>query len=127
MFDASAVRRVPAWAKGVLGLVTLLALAAVVLEQGVWTRRQDLAGPFEREGSPGSRAVFFHVDDRVPLACCLEIRSDNPDHPYQSDLRLSINGQPMGPPHTAHVVIRRGDTVGFSHWSGYVFFAPPSG
>src|SRR5262249_35915718 len=114
-------------AKVLLAVLGVLALSAIVLEQGAWTRKLDLAGPFEREGSPDSRAFFLHVGDDVPLPCCLEIRSDNPDRPNQSELKLSINGVPMGPPHTAHLYIRRGDTTGYSHWSGYVFFAPPAG
>ncbi len=104
-----------------------LAFAAGVLDQGVWTRAEVVQGPFLAEGSPGSHSFYIHVRGDVPLRCCMEVRSDNPNRPFQSDLKLWINGEEMGPPHSIHADIREGNTRAYSHWSGYVQLALPDG
>ena len=119
--------RASTWAKVLLGVLMPLACAALVLDQGVWTREEAVQGPFAVEGSPDYHAFFIHVRGDVPLPCCMEVRSDNPDRPFQSDLKLWINGEEMGPSHSVHADIRQGNTRAYSHWSGFVRLALPDG
>jgi hypothetical protein len=113
--------------KALLWVLIPLAFAAVVLDQGVWTREEAVQGPFAGEDSPGSHAFYIRVRDDVPLPCCMEVRSDNADWPFQSDLRLWLNGEEMGPPHAEHDAVRTGNTRAYSHWGDDVIFALPDG
>jgi hypothetical protein len=112
-------------ARIVLWLLTLLAIAAAVLELGVWSHQETHVGPFL--SVPGTHALYLTVGAGSPLPCCFESRSDTMAAPSQSGLRLWINGERVTPPHAMHEDIRNGATAGFSYWDGVVVFSLPSG
>ncbi len=118
------------FARRLLWPLTLLAIAAVILELGVWPREETYRGPFP-ENVPGTQAVYISLAGYFPFHCCLGARSDTNDNPIQSDLRLWVDGREIGPPHSLHADIRSGATTGFSHWNshwnGYVIFSLPRG
>lgn len=105
-------------------LLLLAAIVAVVLELGVWTQEETFRGPFAAE-TPGSLSVVYLVKSEIPFKCCLQLASDNAAYPFQSDLKLWINGREMGPAHAPHEDIRRGGTTAFSFWDGILLFALP--
>jgi hypothetical protein len=102
----------------------LAAIVAVVLELGLWTQEETFQGPFATE-TPGSLSVIVPVKAEIPFKCCLRLVSDNVAHPFQSDLKLWINGREMGPAHALHADIRHGSTTAFSFWNGVLLFALP--
>ena len=102
----------------------LAAIVAVVLELGLWTQDETFQGPFATE-TPGSLSVIVPVKAEIPFKCCLRLVSDNVAHPFQSDLKLWINGREMGPAHAMHAAIRQGSTTAFSFWNGVLVFALP--
>ena len=102
----------------------LAAIVAVVLEFGFWTQEETFQGPFATE-TAGSRSVIVPVQVKMPFGCCLRFVSDNVANPFQSDLKLWINGREMGPAHAMHEDIRRGNTTAFSFWGGVLLFALP--
>src|SRR5262245_24510772 len=51
--------------------------------------------------------------------------SDNEDAPAQSTLVLLRNGEPLGPPHALHEVIRHGGGGAYSHWNDALNFSAP--
>jgi hypothetical protein len=107
-----------------------LAIAAVValgLETRMWKQERVFSGPFMSEPAVGSPALVLPIGNEQPFKCCLEARSDNNQRPLRSDLKLWINGQEMGPAHSLHENIRRGETTEFSHWDSHVLFSLPRG
>ena len=113
-------------ARILLWSLVVLAIAAIILELGVWTREETHSGPFTADVA-GTHAVYVSAGVDLPFSCCLETRSDTPDAPFQSDLRLWVNGRELEPPHAIHADIRRGATTGFSYWVGHVIFSLPPG
>jgi hypothetical protein len=101
------------------------------LEVGVWETTETHWGPFVQDpfvpASLSGRSVGFAIHGTHAFKCCVGLRSDNNEHPFQSDLRLWINEREIGPPHTQHELISKGETAGFSNWAEYVIFALPPG
>ena len=113
-------------ARILLWSLLVLAIAAIILELGVWTREETHSGPFPADVA-GTHAVYVSAGVDLPFSCCFEARSDTPDAPFQSDLRLWVNGRELEPPHAIHADIRSGATTGFSYWDGHVIFSLPPG
>ena len=98
------------------------------LEAGVWETTETHWGPFQQNpGSLSGRSVGLAIRGEHSFKCCVGLRSDNNQHPFQSDLRLWINEYEMGPAHTLHDTIRKAESAGFSNWAEYVIFALPPG
>jgi hypothetical protein len=97
----------------------------------VWETTETHWGPFEQNpfapASLSGHSVGFAIRGEHAFTCCIGLRSDNNEHPSQSDLRLWINEHEMGPAHTSHDTIRKDETAGFSNWADYVVFALPPG
>ena len=107
--------------------LAIAAILALAFEARLWKQERVFTGPFMVEAASDSRALLLPVSNNQAFKCCLEARSDNGGRPLQSDLRLWINNQEMGPAHSLHANIRRGETTEFSHWGGYVLFSLPRG
>jgi hypothetical protein len=105
----------------------IAAVVALPLEAGIWKQERVFFGPFIPEPVADSRALVLPVGNEQAFRCCLEARSDNNGQPFRSDLRLWINDQEMGPAHSLHANIRRGESTAFSHWDSYVLFSLPGG
>lgn len=108
-----------------LPLLAALLLAAFALDFGVWHHRQSIRGPFASVGG-GAPTLYAHVSIVGPLGVIIAPSTDSMDGPQQSDLLLSLNGAPWGPPHTLHSEIATGDTRGYSHWGDVLYFALPN-
>jgi len=114
-------------AKLIFWPLVLLTLAALALEFGVWSKQFTIAGPFAEESSPPRHSLALTVPQHAPPGWWAEpLLGDDNQHPFQSDLRLWINGHEMGPPHSQHETIRDGKTAAFSHWGASVFFSLPA-
>ncbi len=103
----------------------ILALAALVLEFGVWKVEESFHGPFAKEASAMRFAYLIEIGQEQPLKCCLDSRGDSNSYPDQSGLRLWIDDREMGPAHVIHETIRDGKTLGFSHWGTAIYFRLP--
>jgi len=119
--------RIDALARAMLWPVLILAIAALALGSGVWTREETFSGPFPTEGPVGSLSLAAYVGQDLPAKCCLEIPSDDIANPFRSDLKLWINGVKMDQSHALHADIRRRAEGAFSHWADYVLFSLPAG
>src|SRR3954453_18370531 len=94
-----------------LALLTLMSLA---LQFGAWRAEFKIAGPFAAEMNPPRASLILEAPQgqqapwwREPLV------GDDGANPFQSRLKLRIDGREMGPPHTLHETIRTGTTTGF--------------
>jgi hypothetical protein len=103
------------------GVCVLLALLTVelILEFGLWKQTESFRGPFKAESST-SRSYVVQLRQSDLGRMILDTRGDE-----RSDLRLWISGDPWGPSHTPHALIREGGTRAFSHWGNWVYFALP--
>jgi hypothetical protein len=118
--------------KLLFSLLLIVTFAAVALELGAWKVEEVHTGPFGPDpfvgAALGRNSVGFPVTGDSRVKCCLLAKSDVNENTFQSDLKLWINGQPMGPAHfSAHDGIRDGGTSAYSHWNGYLIFALPAG
>src|SRR5215468_10087458 len=95
-------------------VLIILSLGAVVLELGVWQRAETWRGPFTPT-EPAAPLYRVKVATDIRLHVLFGSRGDGPDGP-RSNLRLWVNGEPWGPPHSDYTVIRAGETRAFSHW-----------
>jgi hypothetical protein len=108
-----------------LALLTLISLA---LQFGAWHTEFKIAGPFAAETNPPRASLILEVPQgprapwwREPLV------GDDGANLFQSPLKLRIDDQKMGPPHSLHETIRTGATTAFSHWGSHVIFSLPPG
>jgi hypothetical protein len=113
--------------KLILVPILLLMLAALAMEGGAWRKSIMIAGPFAAETSPPQHSLILIVPDQGSVLWWQQpLNSDSLEKPYESRLRLAIDGREMGPAHTKLEQIRNGETGGFSHWeSGVIFSLPP--
>lgn len=112
----------------VLAVLLLMSLASVGIIAGMagaFTRTLHFQGPFRAEGV-SSHLVSVHLPDDTRFRCCVLVLDDSGPRGEASKLRLWVNGVELGPAHTPHVAIRRGEP-GFSHWGKEVYFALPMG
>jgi hypothetical protein len=103
------------------GMWLLLAIltAALSLEFGLWKESESFRGPFRSDR--GTLRSYVLQLRRVKLdEILLDKKADE-----RSDLRLWINGEPWGPPHTPRDVMGEGGTRAFSHRGNWVYFALP--
>lgn len=106
-----------------LPLLAALLLGAAALDFGIWHHRQTTRGPFSNIGD-ASLTLYARVGLFWPLGAIIGPLPDTTDA-SRSDLLLSLNGIPWGPPHTLNNEIATGDTRGYSHWGNVVYFALP--
>ncbi len=126
--EAPFAKRLSTASKCIFCAFVIFTLALLGLEIGVWETTETHLGPFVQDpASLSGRSVGFAIHGEHAFKCCVGLRSDNNEHPSQSDLRLWINEREMSPAHTQHELIRKGETTGFSNWAGYVILALPSG
>ncbi len=109
-----------------LPLFAALLLSAAALDFGSWHYRQTARGPFSNTGG-ASVTLYARVGMFWPLSAIIGPLPDTMGVSQQSDLLLSLNGIPWGPPHTLHREIATGETRGYSHWGNVVYFALPHG
>lgn len=110
-------------------IVTLLSMC---LEAGLWKRQELHTGPFAPDPFVGADragvSVGFIPREENPFPCCLSIHSGENEHPYQSDMRLWINGTWIQPIYVANYdEVRMGRLPGFTFWDHRVVFGLPSG
>jgi hypothetical protein len=107
-----------------ISAVTFIVL--LTLNVGIWKQTIVGHGPFSSE-TASRGALLFPVPPPAPafLSCCLGSSGDDNSHPQRSDLKLWVNGHPMGPPHSQHEDIRNRIDAGFSHWGAKVIFSLP--
>lgn len=114
-----------AWVVFVAALGTVL--VGELLDFGFFQRTESFRGPFDSESSQPSRSFVVVLGKTAPLPRLFSTSGDIPSDPYRSNLRLQINGQPAGPPHTIHEEIRREGGGRYSHWGDAVLFSLPEG
>jgi hypothetical protein len=106
----------------------LLTLMSLALQFGAWHTDFKIAGPFAAETNPPQGSLILEVPrvQRVPW-WRQPLAGDDSANPFQSLLRLRVEGREMRPPHSPHEAIRTGATTGFSHWGSHVIFSLPPG
>ena len=105
------------------GMWFLLAIltAALSLEFGLWTESESFRGPFKADPN-AARSYVLQLGGFGLADMLLDNKGDE-----RSDLRLSINEEPWGPPYMPREVIGEGGTRAFRHQGNMVYFALPSG
>jgi hypothetical protein len=103
------------------GMWLLLALltAALSLELGLWKKSESFHGPFKPESS-SLRSYVLQLGQSDLAGMLLDKKGDE-----RSDLRLWIDGEPWGPPHTPRDIIDAGGSRAFSHRGDFIYFALP--
>ncbi len=92
--------------------------AALSLEFGLWTESESFRGPFRAD--PNAAQSYVLQLGRFGLAdMLLDNKGDG-----RSDLRLSINEEPWGPPYMPREVIGEGGTRASRH-QGNMVYRPP--
>jgi hypothetical protein len=106
-------------------LAALIALwiSALVLQTGVMRRSETMTGPFAVENVPGSQIKIFPLRRIFVVRGFVRAVSDAES---RSSLRLWINGQQVGPPHTEYAALKDG-APGYQHWGNSVLFVLPPG
>jgi hypothetical protein len=106
--------------------LAVLTLVLMALQLGAWPKEFKFVGPFAAETNPARASLILDVPQEAPAPWWRQpLSGDNGEKPFQSFLKLRINGRVMGPPHTLHETIRTGNTTGFSHWGAQVIFSLP--
>src|SRR4051794_26921172 len=96
------------------GIWVLPGLAAL-LEAGVWTHTETIRGPLPVDPSNGALAAV-PIGGNIPFSLILAPRSDLEGKEKASDLRLRVDGQPWGPPHTPLATLSREHQHAYIHW-----------
>ncbi len=108
--------------------LALLTLILVALQFGAWRAEFKIAGPFAAEMNPPRASLILEAPQGQQAPWWSEpLVGDDGANPFQSRLKLRIDGREMGPPHSLHETIRTGTTTGFSHWDSHVIFSLPPG
>jgi hypothetical protein len=112
----------------ILGPLALVTLVVVALQIGVWRKDVDIAGPFAAEINPPQHSLILTVPSDGPAPWWRQpLNGDSVEKPFESGLRLQIDGRTMGPAHSRHELIREGKTEGYSHWGKNLIFLLPPG
>jgi hypothetical protein len=108
-------------------LLCLLTLVFVVLQLGVWRKEIDIAGPFAPETNPSQHSLILAVPSEGAVSWWRQpLIGDSAEKPFESKLRLRIEGHEIWPAHGDPALIREGKTAGYSHrGSDLVFSLPP--
>lgn len=114
--------------RGIACLATIILLLGLLLPHlGIAHRTEIVRGPFQVE-TPGSAGLLVFLEKSGFPKQLVDSGSDLTRGPDGSKLLLAANGIPLGPAHSQHDAIRRGDPPGsFSHWGDYVLFSLPKG
>jgi hypothetical protein len=132
VFDLPFVGRSADWARIGARLIfwalALLTLTSLALQLSAWRTEFKIAGPFAAETNPPRASLIMEVPQGQQAPWWGKpLIGDDSANPFQSLLKLRIDGREMGPPHSSHETIRTGTTTGFSHWGSHVIFSLPPG
>jgi len=111
---------------GTLVLSLVVLLLGFALQLGIWTRTEIFQGPFSPEAAP-SRICFIALGRGLRPRELLNTGGDVPSSPFQSDLKLWVNGQLVGPAHGLHEEIRKTGDGRYSHWGDALLLSLPDG
>jgi hypothetical protein len=115
-------------AKLVFWPLALLTLMILGMQFGIHQAEFRLTGPFAAETAPPSHALVLTVPEENAVPWWRQpLIGDSDEKPFESRLKLKINGISMGPAHTLHAFIRAAVSGGFSHWGGRLIFSLPPG
>lgn len=105
-------------------LTALLACIAFgVVASAPLTGRYAFAAGSWSEVSERSLSVSFEAPFKKTGRPFFFPQGDDNEHPARSQLRLLINGEETGPPHTDHQSIRERGGGAFSHWGEGLLFS----
>jgi hypothetical protein len=114
-----------AWIVLIVASATLL--LGAILDLGFFPQTRSFNGPFAPETS-GSSHCFVAVLGKEPgWRQLFAMSGDTPGDPYQSTLKLWINGRAVGPAHSIHEDIRKQGGGRYSHWGDVILFSLPAG
>jgi hypothetical protein len=117
---------ISAWVVLIVAFSTVL--VGEILDFGLFERSESFHGPFERESPEATSQCFVvAVGTSSRLGKLFTTSGDTPNDPYRSNLKLWINGQTAGPPHTFHEEIRKQGSGRYSHWGDVLLFSLPAG
>ena len=114
-------------ARAIFWLLALLTLVALGMQFGLWQKEVRLTGPFDAETIPPTHALILAIPGNGQPWWGKPLTGDIVEKPFESRLKLKINGVVAGPAHQRHATIRAGRSGGFSHWGDHVIFSLPPG